>query len=242
MTKMNLQLENKTCFLPKFCHINQEVLEILIEDHQVTKLRCGEWVWSGWCWSLSGKEECEGNLFTFITRMLFAQKQYKDQFLNALEENNVSFEQIAQQCIDDLKSGKEDLYSLTGDNGRWHFGDAQYDHMCYDDEKSWYVDESDTLNETEFKVVWENVWLEMPAISYEGFTEYQFGSDLVKMTCDALQNSQNFEEFYRDLLDIRCIADEDYSSYCDENYRIGMSDTIEKMRAGKYNEKNAGIC
>jgi|APSaa5957512535_1039671.scaffolds.fasta_scaffold09246_8 hypothetical protein len=224
--------------LPDNIHVNHEYLELEIQDSQITQIRCGEWRVSGWCWSLSGKD-CEGEFMTFMTRVLSARNEERQAFLKALQEQGMTFKHIAGQCIKDLESDDDSLYSLTGDNGRWHFGDSPFDHIDHDEELSYYIDETDRLTQQEFETVWENVWMEMPAITYEGFMAFDMGTDIKKITIDAFKDSNDFEELTCSFEDVRETIAQDYSSYCDESFRIGMSNCIELVKQGKYNKETS---
>jgi len=212
-------------------HINQEMLELEIEDHKIIHLRCGEWNWSGWCWSLSGNR-CDGEFMTFMTRVLSTNKEYQDEFLKSLNENGVTYRQVAQQCIKDIESYDDALYSITGDNARWHFGDSySYDHG---DEL-----ESYNLTEKETEIVLDNAWLETPTITYEGFMAFEFGSDIKKMVIDAFNESENFDELlskFSEDIGICYDIEEKYMSYCDDAFRIGISNTVALLQSGKYNK------
>ena len=225
----SIQQKSKT--LPENLHVSHEYLELEIQDHKITQLRCGEWIYSGWCWSLSGND-CDGEFMTFMTRVLFANHVARDEFLTGLKENGMSFKQISQQCIEDIKSNDNSLWSLTGDNVRWHFGDSSW-NIEYDAESAYYVDESDTLTEKEFAIVWDNVGMNIPTITYEGFMAYEFGTDIKKVAVDAFRESNDFDELLSQFDDIRETIAQDYLAYYDECFRIGMSTTISLLRSGK---------
>ena len=231
--KMNCEnsIQQKSKTLPENLHVSHEYLELEIQDHKITRLRCGEWIYSGWCWSLSGND-CDGEFMTFITRVLFANHVARDEFLTGLKENGMSFKQISQQCIEDIKSNDYSLWPLTGDNARWHFGDSSW-NIEYDAESAYYVDESDTLTEKEFAIVWDNVGMNIPTITYEGFMAYEFGTDIKKVAVDTFRESNDFDELLSQFDDIRETIAQDYSAYYDECFRTGMSTTISLLRSGK---------
>ena len=231
--KMNYEnsIQQKSKTLPENLHVSHEYLELEIQDHKITRLRCGEWIHSGWCWSLS-ENDCDGEFMTFMTRVIFANHVARDEFLTGLKENGMSFKQISQQCIEDIKSNDYSLWPLTGDNVRWHFGDSSW-NIDYDAESAYYVDESDTLTEKEFAIVWDNVGMNIPTITYEGFMAYEFGTDIKKAAVDAFRESNDFDELLSQFDDIRETIDQDYSAYYDECFRTGMSTTISLLRSGK---------
>ena len=231
---MKQEIIQKDTRLPENIHINQDMLELEIHDHKITHLRCGEWVWSGWCWSLSGND-CDGQFMTFMTRVLFAEKESCNEFLKCLNENGMTFKQVAQQCIKDIESYDDSLYSFTGDNTRWHFGDSySYDHVIDhgDDEL-----ESYNLTEKETAIVLDNMWLNTSAITYEGFMAFEFGSDIKKIVVDAFEKSEDFDELLSVFEDIRYTVEEDYMSYCDESFRIGISNTVTLLQSRKYDNR-----
>ena len=233
--KMNREHSTSTqqSIIPDTVNVNHEYLALEIQKGVITHIRCGNPNHAGWHWQIFG-DDCKGQFVTFVTRVLYSRVDVRDKFINTLQDQGLTFKHILTLCIRNMTTISDTLYSLTGDNARWHFGESSYEHIGYNLEETQYVDEEQQLTAKEFEIVWKNVWMEMPVTSYEGFLASDGVPSLAGMLTDALTTAKDIDELVSLLGIIMGLADNHYRSYCDENFTVGMSNCIALLRQGRY--------
>ena len=233
--KMNSENSKLVQSLPDTINVNHEYLALEIQKGVITHIRCGEWGHTGWCWQIFG-DACNGQFMTFISRVLYTRKDVRDKFIHSLQDQGLTFKRVMALCIKDMASHSKGggLYALTGDNGRWYFGESVYEGVIYEFVESYYVDETQQLTAKEFEIVWENVWMEIPTASYDEFMASDDTSNLEGMLTDALTTAKDFDELILLLRGVTQQADEYYQLYSDKNFSIGMSNCITLLKQGQY--------
>jgi hypothetical protein len=162
----------------------------------------GNWTDAGWKWDGNEKD-----LVSYLIRL--NSSQVRDEFLQEMEKNNISFADFKKQMISNLDES-DGLYEISGDNVRWHFGQTFTSDSS--DGISQIIEEKEAQG---YKMTDEQKQKFMREIDYQdgstNFDEFEReakGQYKEKMS-KAIKQSNSFSDFFDKLQKIK----EDYQEF-----------------------------
>lgn len=200
--------------------ISEENWQLDIKEDGKIELGLGNWTDAGWRWTGNG-EEMTGYLIRLANSSI-------DNVESILEENGITFNDLKSVAIKNQKSKEIDdgMYELTGDNARWHFGEGEVDSSyLFDDyfeltEKNYSNKEKEKIN--------NETWSLYNTPSYEDFLE-EYGINYREKLIDALNESNNLEDFREETQSIKENADEDFYGELNSRFTNAIADAEKKL-------------
>jgi hypothetical protein len=145
----------------------------------------------GWRWS--GEED---QINGFMARMVGTGSEAWDNLVEGFKENGITIQMLKPHLLKSL-SGKltpendDGLYSLSGDNVRWHFGSGEYDDVN-EGEADHFIQEGE-ITEDERDDFDEEFWNKWSDPTYEEWLEYE-GNGKRELLKDEIKKADDFEE------------------------------------------------
>jgi len=155
----------------------------------------------GWRWS--GEED---QLNGFMARMEGTGTQAWSILVSGLEDAGITVEMLKPHLLKNL-SGKltpqndDGLYSLSGDNVRWHFGDDFENENAQEGEFEHFVQQGE-LNKDEEEEFEEEFWNHFNTPSYEKWLEYE-GESKRELLKDNIKSAKDFDELQNSYNDVK---------------------------------------
>jgi len=199
--------------------ISEENWQLDIEEDGTMELGLGNWSNAGWRWTGDSTE-----MAGYLIRLASASISDVE---GTMLKHGISFNDLKAIAIKNLNEDSDDgLYSLTGDNGRWHFGEGEVDSSYLFDD---YLEGGGTDNiysEEEHEKIYEKTWELYNTPSFEDFIEeHDYKQELI----DALTESNTLDEFDVKTKEIKEDADGDYYSDLNANFTNAIKDAEKQL-------------
>ena len=225
-----IEPSESSLMLPDFA-TNRHVWGLQFENGKVSRVRLGNMVDTGWYWSGKGDQ-----FNTFMARM--ADSDEWEQMVSDLNEEGISIGMIKRQLLKNL-SGKltaendDGLYSLSGDNGRWKFGDD--DEWIIEGEFDHFNNQGD-LQDDEKEEFEEEFWNHYKSPTYERWLEVE-GNGARQELIDGIKNSKDFDDLKDAYKEVSDNIEEQYSEFR-SNESIGSAswEAVEAIQARRKKE------
>lgn len=168
--------------LPETFSLDYDTWELTRRGKDDFKLRLGNWTWVGWHWSGD-----ESDFMGYLIRL--NDSKVKKEFLDALKENNISFDDLKDYILASAEDGSG-VYMITGDNRKWHFGegmeDYEYDIIDNDLPENFDVTK-EILEEFKNQYSWS-----AGAYDFDEFEKSHHYKDLKNALVDAVKQSSDW--------------------------------------------------
>jgi hypothetical protein len=179
-----------------------------IDEHGKIFLTNGNMTTAGWYWLGN-----ETDLLLFLSRL--ASSKERNNFIIQMEKEGITFEQLKPLILKSLKTGDDQLWAISGDNGRWRFGNYEPDtYNLFDD-----------IPDADREKVENAFWNKYRSVSYEDYMK-EHKSDLERGVKELIASSTNYADFFKhiDKLEKQSLYDYDEME-TDNVYR-----TLQKVR------------
>jgi hypothetical protein len=194
------------------------------------KLSLGNFSDAGWYWNGD-----ESDLAIFLYRMM--NSAVKDQFIEDIEEEGITFQMLVPQLIESMESPDGNgIYSLTGDNVRWHFGET-FDQDI--DVELDYVQEEYGLTDAEVNDLQETFWINETGdyVDYDLFEKSELYDDIKSRFLHEIKTSDDFNDFADNMKEFKEdvlfeMADYDSNIFYSDFNKI-FHDWYEEKKKGK---------
>jgi len=191
------------------------------------KLRLGNWTDAGWHW-----DGDEMDLAGFMIRMSTAGQGVREDFLEKMQELGITVNQLREHLIRSVQA-KNGLYEITGDNGKWHFG--QGDEMDEYSEKEHYQREYN-LTDDEVEKFIEYSWNKSSdSHDYDAFEKSDEARDVIKGLLDAVTRATDWEDLFVEIGGINELASERSWEFSNEAQMNAMAESFDEWRFGGLN-------
>jgi len=201
--------------------ISEENWQLDIRDDGTIELGLGNWTDAGWRWT-GDSEEMTG----YLVRLANSSLGDVD---SILEENGITFNDLKKIAIKNQnnKDIQDGLYQISGDNVRWHFGEGEVDSSYLFDDY-FEVSTEKNYSKEEKEKIYSETWNQYNTPSFDDFIE-DYGKDLRKDLKDALNESNNIDDFDEKTKNIKDNADEDYFGLINSNFSSAIANAEKKL-------------
>ena len=182
--------------LPKEVSIHKHNWSFEKEGNKI-KLTLGNLSDAGWFWD--GNQD---DMVLFLDRI--NKSHIRDEFLQSMKETKISFNDLKPVLLKSADKGSG-LYSVTGDNVRWKFGEDETDIA---EELDYHVQEGH-IKESQRGELEDEFWSNYQGVNYDDFIK-ENGKLLKNSIKDSVKNSNSYDDFFNNMDEVRDEANEYY--------------------------------
>jgi len=171
-----------------------DVWEFRVNPDGSMRLRLGNMTTAGWYWTGD-----ETDLGTFLVRIVNFGEM--DEFKEAMAEAGISFDMLKPFLLKNIdEPDGNGMYSITGDNVRWKFGEA-YD-IDVDEEVEYLTSMYELSDEDKQEIKDEHYW-NLTRVSIDDFEKTKDYEEIKGDLEEAFKLSDDFDDFSSNIKELK---------------------------------------
>jgi hypothetical protein len=185
------------------------------------ELRLGNLTDAGWYWTGD-----ESSMLSFLARL--DKSTVRDEFLRDMKGAGLSWNDIKSILQRNMIRTEDGLYSLSGDNSAWEFGNL--DDPFSEDVRNFLDDGSFDIEEGKRDEI-ENAAYDYEDLSYDSFVN-KYGDDYRKLMRGIINNAKSLDDFLNKISSEDVVLDihEMVFNFLDEQASSAIGQAIENIK------------